>query len=204
MKRRLENKDYDFIHYCSTEHGSSGSLILNLSNNKIIGIHKKYAAVGQYNIGVFLHNIIKEFIEKYNNRKNQLEDYTKKKTEKEVKIEANSIDEMKIKYKINKSKEIRLFGDKFVENNKKNCKIIIDKKEEDLVSWKEIDDTKNEFLEITLKGLKNITNISNIFNGCSTLVSLPDIKNMNLKNVTDISYAFYGCSSIEVMPDISG
>ena len=87
---------------------------------------------------------------------------------------------MKIKYKINKSKEIRLFGDKFVEDNKKNCKIIFDKKEEDLVSWKEIDDTKNEFLEITIKGLKNITNINNIFNGCSTLVSLPDIKNMNL------------------------
>ena len=203
LKKRLDNNNYDFIHYCSTEHGSSGSPILNLSNYKIIGIHKQTTHKGQYNIGVFLHNIIKDFIDKYNKKKNQLLGNIKIKTEKEVKIEANSIDKIKIKYKINKSKKIRLFGDKFVENNKKKCKIVFDKKEEDLVSWKEIDDIKKTFLEIILKGLKNITNMSNIFNGCSLLVSMPDIKKMNMKNVTDISCAFSGCSSIEIMPDIS-
>ena len=38
LKKRYSDKEYDFIHYCSTEHGSSGSPILNLSNFKIIGI----------------------------------------------------------------------------------------------------------------------------------------------------------------------
>ena len=36
----LEDKKYEFNHKCSTKGGSSGSPILNLKNNKIIGIHK--------------------------------------------------------------------------------------------------------------------------------------------------------------------
>ena len=33
--------EYNIFHRCSTEKGSSGSPILNLQNNKVIGIHKK-------------------------------------------------------------------------------------------------------------------------------------------------------------------
>ena len=33
-------KNYDIIHSCSTDSGSSGSPIMNLDNNKVIGIHK--------------------------------------------------------------------------------------------------------------------------------------------------------------------
>ena len=36
----IEIDDFEIKHTCSTEHGSSGSPILNLSNNKAIGIHK--------------------------------------------------------------------------------------------------------------------------------------------------------------------
>jgi len=206
LKKRYLDKEYDFIHYCSTEHGSSGSPILNLSNFKIIGIHKKARVEGEYNIGVFIHYIIKDFISKYNNRKNQYEGY--KKAESILKVtepDPISKDEMRIKYKIDNPKEIRLFGDKFVENNKNKCKIIIDKKEGNLFAWWEVDkEYKNEeFLEITLKGLTKVTNMSHIFNGCSTLISFDDISNLDMKNVTDISFAFYGCDSIEVMPDIS-
>ena len=32
--------EYEFMHYCSTDDGSSGSPIINLKNKKIIGIHK--------------------------------------------------------------------------------------------------------------------------------------------------------------------
>ena len=31
---------YDIIHACSTDNGSSGSPILNLKNNKVMGMHK--------------------------------------------------------------------------------------------------------------------------------------------------------------------
>ena len=40
--------------------GSSGSPILNLKNNKLIGIHKQGAL--NYNIATFLNGPIKEFI----------------------------------------------------------------------------------------------------------------------------------------------
>ena len=253
LQKRFNVKKNDFIHSCSTEKGSSGSPILNLSNFKIIGMQKKDKANGKDNIGVFLNFIIKDFITKYNNRRvqfeakctqekvithpkqnlqkeenNQKKIVTKPTTEKvvvtekevthpkinqpieenpkkeKVKTESNSKDEIRIKYKINESKEIRLFGDKFVENNKNICKIIFDEKEENLASWKELDDnTYREFLEITLKGLTNVTNMSHIFYGCSDLISFDDISNLDMKNVTDISYAFYGCTSIEEMPDIS-
>ena len=49
------------MHYSSTEFGSSGAPIFNLSTNKIIGIHKERGN-GEYNIGSFLYNPIFEFI----------------------------------------------------------------------------------------------------------------------------------------------
>ena len=36
-----EIRDYDIIHFCCTEDGSSGSPILSILNKKIIGIHKE-------------------------------------------------------------------------------------------------------------------------------------------------------------------
>ena len=38
--------------------------------------------------------------------------------------------------------EIKLFGEKFIENNKNNCKIIVDNKEQDLIEYLKIN--KNE------------------------------------------------------------
>ena len=52
------------MHFCSTEYGSSGSPIFDSSNNKIIGIHKKRSGKN-YNIGAFLSDSIKEFINKF-------------------------------------------------------------------------------------------------------------------------------------------
>lgn len=67
IKNRFEDKEYNFIHYCSTEYGSSGSPILNINNNKIIGIHKQRSA--NYNIGSFLYYSLKEFKDLYEKKK---------------------------------------------------------------------------------------------------------------------------------------
>ena len=45
---------YDIIHICSTDNGSSGSPILNLKNNKVIGIHKEGSTKFNYNKGTLL------------------------------------------------------------------------------------------------------------------------------------------------------
>ena len=68
LKDISEDSKYNFRHYCSTESGSSGSPILNLSNNKLIGIHKQCYEKHQFNVGAFLNISIKEFINKYQNK----------------------------------------------------------------------------------------------------------------------------------------
>lgn len=54
-------------HFCSTEKGSSGSPILNLTNNKVIGIHRGSFENFKFNKGSILNNSIKLFKEKYCN-----------------------------------------------------------------------------------------------------------------------------------------
>ena len=45
--------------------------------------------------------------------------------------------------------------------------------------------------------------MSSIFDGCSSLLSLPDISKWNINNVTNIDRIFYRCSSLISLPDIS-
>ena len=115
-----------------------------------------------------------------------------------------NIDEINIIYKA-KEKEIKLFDEDFVKNNKNNCRLIINGKEQDLKEKYTFGlfSTKKEVLEIKLKGITNITNMSGMFNGCSSLSSLPDISKWNTSNVTNMSGMFYGCSSLSSLPDIS-
>ena len=61
LKDIIENEQYNFNHLCCTYSGSSGSPILNLINNKVIGIHKE-ANKNNYNRGLFLNYPIKDFI----------------------------------------------------------------------------------------------------------------------------------------------
>ena len=56
--------NYEINHTCSTEHGSSGSPILNLSNHKVIGIHKQKSKNFNYNIGTCLQFPLNNFCEK--------------------------------------------------------------------------------------------------------------------------------------------
>ena len=49
-------------HCCFTNPGSSGSPILKISNNKIIGIHKGSCIKNDENAGYLLKNSINEYI----------------------------------------------------------------------------------------------------------------------------------------------
>ena len=53
--------NFEINHTCSTEHGSSGSPVLNIANNKVIGIHKKSAKNFNYNIGTCLQFPLNDF-----------------------------------------------------------------------------------------------------------------------------------------------
>ena len=85
IERIYEDKKYFFNHKCCTSFGAGGSPILNGYNNKVIGIHTR-GAKKNYNIGTFLNQAIKEFIQqndyndfylkKFNNKYNlNIKDY---------------------------------------------------------------------------------------------------------------------------------
>ena len=58
----LIDKKFNFNHSCSTKAGSSGSPIINLATNKLIGIHKEGLQSSNYNRGTFLNYPIRAFI----------------------------------------------------------------------------------------------------------------------------------------------
>ena len=60
--KQIEIDGYNINHYCCTDEGSSGSPILRLSNNKIIGIHKESLTNFEFNRGSFLKEPINEFL----------------------------------------------------------------------------------------------------------------------------------------------
>ena len=73
------------------------------------------------------------------------------------------ISKINIIYNINKENKenkeyIKIFGHKFVENNKNICEMIIDNKEYEICEKYNIKDYNKNKLEIKLKGINNINN----------------------------------------------
>ena len=98
----------------------------------------------------------------------------------------------------------KLFGEKFVEKNGNNCKIIINEKEYKLSSY--IDNAYNDkidFLKIKLRGISKIRNMYGMFFGCLSLSSLPDIEKIDTSNVIDMGCLFSGCEALTYLPGIS-
>ena len=115
--------------------------------------------------------------------------------------------EIEINYKPNNhNNKLRLFGDVFINNNIYKCKIIYKNKEYDLKQF--IDDIDkdynlNDIITIKLKGYNNITDMSDIFNECQLLFSLPDISKWNTSKIYNMSSIFRNCNSFSSLPDIS-
>jgi surface protein len=130
-----------------------------------------------------------------------------------------------------KDKIIKIFGEKFVSNNRNNCSIKFDDKTLELKEKLELPKNyKNEenlkikliannltdmsymFHECTVLtsignnstlDTSNVTNMSYMFYNCNSLTNLSCISKWITSNVKDISYMFYSCSSLKKLPDIS-
>ena len=123
---------YYITHLCSTEFCSSGSPILNLSSNKVIGIHKgkinNKDKKAKYNIGILLKYPLNEIKEKENNEIKIKINIKDKIVNKEIIL----LDNSKIKPK--NSYKLKLYEVNLKEPNKnnsnqsicKNCKIPLD------------------------------------------------------------------------------
>ena len=92
-------------------------------------------------------------------------------------MENEDLSYINIIYDINKEKgdKINLFGYKFVENNKNNCKMIIDNMEYEITNKYDIKNYKYNRLSIKLKGIEKISDMSHMFFACPLLSSLPDL-----------------------------
>ena len=98
----------------------------------------------------------------------------------------------------------KLFGERFVKNNKNKCKMIINGKKEEICSYlpNYHENLNKGKLEIELVDVKNISDISYMFSGCLSLILLPDISKMKLNNLTNIRGIFCYCSSLSYIDDI--
>jgi len=118
-----------------------------------------------------------------------------------------------LKYKYDGQETIKIFGKKFVINNKDNCYIKINGKFMDLTSHLEIKEIFNhckniqlmENFELLLIQIKNkkIIDASNMFYGVSSLISISDKSSFDTSNITNMSYMFYNCSSLNNLSYIS-
>jgi len=187
------DKNNTIFHLCSTEHGSSGSPILNLDTLKVIGIHQAYDKSEKTNVGA----IIKEPINNYN---------------KENKILLTlKINENELGQKIYFIKENEFYLKNailFINNEIYKSENYFKPKKEGIYKIKIIfnillkDCSRlfsdcNNLINIDFSSFdsKNVTDMSYMFNDCKNLIKL-DFSSFDTKNVTDMSYMFNGCKNL--------
>ena len=218
----MEIDKYYIKHLCNTEHCSSGSPILNLKTNKVIGIHSGFIfnqkEETKYNIGIFLKYPLKEL-----NINNEIR--------MTIKIDESDINE-KIYFIDNSDyteykNKVYHFHDYLKELNDSNTELYINDikykykkyfrpKQEGLYLVKlkfniDIKDCSHMFhfclntinIDFYSFNPENITNMSYMFYGCISLETLPDISKWDTRNVSDMSYMFHNCESLKSLPDIS-
>ena len=109
-----------------------------------------------------------------------------------------------LKYKI-EGKETKIFGTEFVSHNADKCIIYINGKEFELCDnyIYEQEEIKDNILYVKMIFQEGIDDISNMFDGCTSLISISDISKWNISNVTKMNRLFNQCHSLESLPDIN-
>jgi len=178
---------YNINHYCCTESGSSGSPIINLLNNKIIGIHKEGSNIFKYNKGTYLKYPTIEFINKYNNKIKINLNINNKDINKKIYFLDNTDyieDKTNIKY----------FHDNLKELNEDNTELYINN-----IKYKYkkyfIPEKKGKY-KIKLIFKINIKDCSFMFAGCKNIIDI-NFNNFNTSNVVNMRYMFSGCENIK-------
>ena len=165
---------------------SKNSFIFNLSNNKLIGIHKNNSKY--YNKGIFFKLIINEFIYEYKNQ--------------------DLINEIIITMNINKiefkkKEKIRFLGDYEFKDEKGNKHLNENLKDliitELKINGKKVDNNEKSFIPekigeniIKIKYKNNIKDYSYFFAGCKEITSV-NFVSLNNKEIINMKYMFYNC-----------
>ena len=100
---------------------------------------------------------------------------------------------------------MRIFGDKFVDENYDNCYLSVNNKQFPLstkfnyIKENDLDD----ILEVKLIETKKITSMNSMFKGCKTLVNIDNFSEWDTSCITDMSFLFNKCISLKNLPDLS-
>ena len=145
---KINNKDRNY------------ELLYNINNINCVDINNNIKnIINEKNINKQFNSIIKLY-EKFSIKHNEINNN-------------NDIDEILIQYKINdqdkKDGKIRIFGSKFIENNKNLCKYKYEGKEYELKEYFDLNNYNKDILEIKLINIKNIINMSHLFDECRSL-----------------------------------
>ena len=112
--------------------------------------------------------------------------------------------EIIIRYKILNNKKIKIFGEQFIKNNKKNCKIIINNENKEITEYYFDEKENKEELEVKLIINSKLTDISYMFSKCESLIFISnEISNLDTSDVTSMPGIFSDCKSLSSLPDIS-
>jgi len=212
--------EYYIKHLCNTESCSSGSPIMNLKTNKVIGIHSGFInKEPKYNIGVLLKYPLNDL-----NKNNEIK----------ITVQINKNDINKDIYFLDNTnnfidnKNMKHYHDKLKELNELNTELFINDKKYKYKKYFNPDKIGiyiiklkfniyikdlsfmffrcNNIVNIDLSSFqdtKNVNNMSYMFGWCNSLKSLPDISKFDTKNVNNMSCMFSCCLNLESLPDIS-
>ena len=211
-------------HSVSTDKALSGSPLIMRYNNLIIGIHfgtkKKYMKKSEQkkdesgdnfdsNLATPFDAIIKDIIDKLSENIYYTKIIQYRKT---INLIYNK-----------KNKDVncnRIFGSKFVENNKDKIILIINNKRYKLIEEYNLKEGRNNIQIIIVSQLTNleymfenaislenieellyldtekVNNFSGIFFCCKSLSNIKSLGNWNVSNGINFSYMFYGCKSL--------
>ena len=153
---------------------STGTPILSLENNEIIGINYK-GPYNNLNNDVFINHIINDFKNNYY-----------------YSIYKNEI-EIDLIYNNNNEYESIIFGDKFVEKNKNNVKLIINGFKSSLRE-KYILNKGDNNIKIIL--INKLIDLEDMFHGCESLKNIDGLKKLNTQDVINFKGMFHGFSSL--------
>ena len=183
-------EQYKIRHFCSTDHGSSGSPLLNLDTFKVIGIHSGNVKKN-YNLATIIKYPIEGLIKKY-----------------PPKIETNVII-LKLIVRENEINNDIYFLDNgsfmqeedegeihnnLKELNENNTKIYIDNVEHKYCKY--FKPEKKGLYEINIEISIPIANCSYMFSCCNNIIDF-DFSSFNTRSVTNMSYMFSGCQGVK-------
>ena len=196
--------DYNINYFCYAEKSSAGGPILNIGNNKLIGLHTNGG--DNFNIGTLLKNPINEYINDFNliNKNNIIEKNNKKdEIKKKNKIKNNKIkNEIHILLKIEKddiNNDIYFLDNSARHNNLKELNesnVILFINDFKLKYKKYFKPEKEGIYYIKLKFKNIIKDCSYMFYKSYKLKNV-DLAYFNSQNVTNMRYMFCDCNNLE-------